>query len=242
MTTSVEIAVQDVAGAQLAFDAGADRIELCQALGATGGLTPSAALIEATVATGVSVHALIRSRPGGFVYSDAELELMAREVELTIAAGAAGVVIGALTAGGELDVKAMRTLVGAARAAGAAEVTCHRAFDVVSDRLDTLDALAELGVVRVLTSGGAPRVGAGLDALAELVDHNSGVQIMAGGGVRIDDIPTLVNSGMHAVHLSAKKVVPDPGSSGPGGGAGGGLEMTDGDTVRAAIESARAAH
>ncbi len=232
MATHIEIAVQDVEGARIAFDAGVDRIELCQALGATGGLTPSAALIEQTVATGASVHALIRSRPGGFVYSAAEIDLMAREVELTVAAGADGVVIGALTADGVLDEGALRALIAAA---GSAEITCHRAFDVVPDRLQTLDALAELGVARVLTSGGAPRVGQGLDALAELVRHDSGVQIMAGGGVRLEDIPALRAAGLHAVHLSAKKLVADPGTSGPGGGSGGGLEATDAELVQAAV-------
>lgn len=248
MPTAVEIAVQDVAGAQVALAAGADRVELCQALGATGGLTPSAALIEAVTATGIAVHVLIRSRPGGFVYPTAEIDLMAREIELTIAAGASGVVIGALAADGTLDSGAMRTLITAAheaRGVGATppvEVTCHRAFDVVPDRLRALDTLAELGVTRVLTSGGAPNVGAGLDALAQLVRHDSGVQIMAGGGVRVEGIPGLIGLGVHAVHLSAKKIVTDPGASGPGGGAGGGLEVTDADVVRAAIESARAAH
>ncbi|WP_268236938.1 copper homeostasis protein CutC [Agromyces bauzanensis] len=37
----VEIAVQDVAGVRIALEAGAARVELCQAL-ALGGLTPSA--------------------------------------------------------------------------------------------------------------------------------------------------------------------------------------------------------
>lgn len=246
MTIAVEIAVQDVTGAQVAVAAGADRVELCQALGATGGLTPSAALIEAVVATGVAVHVLIRSRPGGFVYTAAEIDLMAREIELAVAAGAAGVVIGALAADGTLDLDAMRTLIHAAhpaRGIGAArtvEVTCHRAFDVVPDRLRALDTLAELGVTRVLTSGGAPSVDEGLDALAQLVRHDSGVQIMAGGGVRIENIPGLIGLGVHAVHLSARTIVTDPGVSGPGGGTGGGLEVTDSEVVRAALDAVRA--
>ena len=44
MTAALEIAVQDAAGAHAAIAAGADRLELCQAL-AVGGLTPSIALI-----------------------------------------------------------------------------------------------------------------------------------------------------------------------------------------------------
>ena len=48
-TPLIEIAVQDPAGARTTLAEGADRIELCQALG-VGGLTPSIALIEAAVA------------------------------------------------------------------------------------------------------------------------------------------------------------------------------------------------
>ena len=40
-TVAVEIAVQDVAGVRVAIAEGADRVELCSALG-LGGLTPSA--------------------------------------------------------------------------------------------------------------------------------------------------------------------------------------------------------
>ena len=45
-TVSLEIAVQDAAGARAAFAGGADRIELCQALASTGGLTPTGYKIE----------------------------------------------------------------------------------------------------------------------------------------------------------------------------------------------------
>ena len=46
---AVEIAVEDMLGARIARDAGADRLELCANL-ASGGLTPTQALVEAVVA------------------------------------------------------------------------------------------------------------------------------------------------------------------------------------------------
>lgn len=233
---TIEIAVQDVVGARIAHAAGADRVELCQALGATGGLTPSHALIEAAVGVGVSVHVLIRSRPGGFVYTSEEIDLMARDVELTVAAGAHGVVVGALTSRGAFDLGAMRELTAAA---GAAQVTCHRAFDVVPNQAEALAHLAELGFARVLTSGGAARSIDGATELASLAARGSGVEIMAGGGVRLEDIPALLGLGLDAVHLSAKAVIVDPGQAGPGGGADDGLEVTDEDRVRAAVSAVR---
>lgn len=59
---ALEIAVQDAVGARIAFDAGADRVELCQALSSTGGLTPSAGTIEAVLQaaqTGARVAVLV---------------------------------------------------------------------------------------------------------------------------------------------------------------------------------------
>lgn len=60
------------------------------------------------------------------------------------------------------------------RAGRAVEVTFHRAFDLVPDRLAALDTLIGLGYTRVLTSGGAPSVPEGLTALSELASHAAG--------------------------------------------------------------------
>ena len=69
----LEVAVQDAAGALAALAAGADRLELCSALG-TGGLTPSLGLIErvaaATTHAGAGLCVLIRPRDGDFVYTE----------------------------------------------------------------------------------------------------------------------------------------------------------------------------
>ncbi|MCF8589211.1 copper homeostasis protein CutC [Gordonia liuliyuniae] len=232
--TALEIAVQDAAGAAIALAGGADRVELCAALGATGGLTPTLGSLEATTATGVGVHVLIRGRPGGFVYTRAEVTTMAADIGHLVGAGASGVVIGALNEDAAVDRDATASLIAAARGAGAVDVTFHRALDAAADPLVALQVLAELGVDRVLTSGGAPTAGDGLDVLAALVEADSGVQIMAGGGVRPDTVPELVAIGVDAVHLSARTLVADPGKSGPGGGVSGGLEATDPDVVAAA--------
>lgn len=237
--TAVEIAVQDVAGARLARDLGADRVELCVALGLTGGLTPGIGLVRAVVEVGLPVHVLVRHRPGGFVHSDDEATALEAEVRALVLAGAAGVVVGALTAGREVDRRRTGALV---RAADGAEVTFHRAYDVVVDRGAALDVLADLGVTRVLTSAGADRAGDAVDAMAVLARRAGGrVQVMAGGGVRPDDVGALVAAGVDAVHLSARGPRQDAGPAGPGGGQGVALEATDGAVVAAAVAAARAA-
>ncbi|QRY64445.1 copper homeostasis protein CutC [Gordonia sp. PDNC005] len=229
--TALEIAVQDAAGAAVALAGGADRVELCAALGATGGLTPSPATIAAAVATGVEVHALIRNRPGGFVYTEDEITVLADDVRRAVDLGATGVVIGALRPDGALDTAATAILLDAA---GDADVTFHRAIDIVSDPVRALRQLADIGVLRVLTSGGAPKAGDGLDTLSALISADTGVEVMAGGGVTPESIPALLAIGVDAIHLSAKAVVADPGATGPGGGTSVGLETTDPAVVAAA--------
>ncbi|WP_348787393.1 copper homeostasis protein CutC [Leifsonia sp. NPDC080035] len=241
-TVAVEIAVQDVAGARVALTEGATRIELCSALG-LGGLTPSAGLLRSAVAVAAEagadgfVHALIRPRGGGFAYDAGEIATTLQDIRFAREAGAAGVVIGALTDAGRVDADAVARFVDAAEGM---QVTFHRAIDTVADPVAAAETLLELGVARILTSGGAARSIDGVDGLRALAQRFSGaLQIMAGGGVAVDDIPALVASGVDAVHLSARlRVQGDP--SGPGGGDDA-YDITDPGTVRAAVAAAASA-
>lgn len=236
---AVEIAVQDRAGVRVALEAGADRIELCSALG-VGGLTPSAGLIEAAVAEAQGaardgfVHVLIRPRAGGFVYDADEVELALADIRYARRAGASGVVVGALDAVGAVDTDAVARFVAEA---GDLEVTFHRAIDIAPDPLGALDTLAALGIRRILTSGGASRSIDGVGMLAALVAESAGrVQVMAGGGVGVSDIVGIAATGVDAVHLSARTTV--TGSpSGPGGGAAS-YDVTDAAVVREALAAA----
>lgn len=230
----LEIAVQDSTGARAAFAAGADRVELCQALAETGGLTPSAGTVEAVLEAAGSaqrVAVLVRPRPGGFVYDAEEIALVAADVRQIVRCGAGGVVVGALRADGAVDVEAMRRWVDAA---DGADVVFHRAIDTLADPVAIIDELADLGIRRVLTSGGAARSIDGIDAIAALVRGSAGrVQIMPGGGVRVADIPAFVSAGADAVHLSARRASGDTAPSGPGGGVSG-FDRTDPEIVAAA--------
>jgi copper homeostasis protein len=202
---ALEIAVVSAAGAVVARDGGADRIELCAAL-ELGGVTPSQGLVEAAVATGIPVHALVRSRPGDFVYDADEVATMLREIRAIAAAGVAGVVVGALDADGALDVPGIERFAAAAReVAPDVEVTVHRAIDRAADPVAAAAVLPRLGVTRVLTSGGAPTAPEGTTTLAAMVLAAGDVQVQAGGGVTPTDIPALAATGLAAVHLSAKR-------------------------------------
>lgn len=207
----LEIVAVGVQGATVAAEEGADRIELCSAL-ELGGLTPSQGLMDAAqeaVAGRLEIHPLVRSRPGDFLYSAAELDTMAREIRFLLTQGADGVVVGVLTAIGDIDVQATRRLADAARVTNPkAQLTFHRAIDQTPDPAAAVEQLVELGFTRVLTSGGAPTVGAGLATLGRMAQRAAGrLEVMAGGGLALDDIPALHAAGLSAVHLSAKSTV-----------------------------------
>jgi copper homeostasis protein len=209
----LELAVEGVAGVRLAASVGAARVELCAALAETEGITPSIGTVEQACEFGLPVHVLVRPRPGSFTYSAEELDVIDRDVFAALGAGAAGVVVGILAADGNPDVAAIRRVVEAVRERNPdAEVTFHRAFDAAlaagADPAGALTRLEQAGVARVLTSGGSPDCSAGLPMLGHLVDlgrkHAPSVQVMAGGGVTLGLVPALLQSGVHAVHTSAR--------------------------------------
>lgn len=221
----VEIAVQDSAGAAIADDAGAVRAELCVGL-PLGGLTPSIGLIRRirALVPALPLHVLIRPRPGGFTYSPIELDVMATDIEAAAAEGVAGVVVGALTTSDDVDAGALRVL---RQVAPAVEYTFHRAIDHTPSPVEALEAISAAGFSRVLTSGGAPSAIQGLEALGAMVAAQSGLTILAGGGVALGDLPALSAVGITEIHLSAKAT-----HHPPGGGIALGVSDTEGNSYQ----------
>ena len=97
----IEVCCSSLHEAREAEEAGAIRIELCAAIGC-GGVTPSHGTIEAIMKSGLKldVNVLIRSREGGFCYTEQEIDTMCRDIEFCREMGVHGVVIGALTENG----------------------------------------------------------------------------------------------------------------------------------------------
>lgn len=194
-----ESCVESAAAAEASALGGADRIELCANLGA-GGTTPALDEVErAAGALAVPVFAMARIRPGSFVYDANDVVATIREISALKAAGAHGIVLGALTTAGAIDIPATARLIEAARPL---PVTFHRAFDDARNLDAALDALVTLGVERVLTSGGAATAPAGAATLRRLVGSaGSALTVIAGGGVRPHNVAALVaGSGVCEVH------------------------------------------
>jgi copper homeostasis protein len=132
MPHTVEIIATRPEDALDALRGGADRLEICSALG-TGGITPSLGLFEAIRrSVDLPLFVLMRPREGNFIYSKAELGVLLTDVQRFIDAGADGFVCGMNTADGRVDVPNMRRFV---KAANGKPVTFHRAIDVCSDVL-----------------------------------------------------------------------------------------------------------
>ena len=196
----VEAAVESVAHARRAEADGADRLELCVSL-SLGGLTPSAGLLRSVrAAVDLPIHVLVRPRPGDFIYTPDELAVMCADAREARRCGADALVVGCLTRDGVVDRPAMAAL---RQAAGTTPLVAHRAVDAAWDLAETIEAMADLGISRVLTSGGAPSAEQGLPLLSTLVGHwGERLTILAGGGVRAGNVRRIVEgSGVREVHV-----------------------------------------
>ncbi|MCM1319388.1 MAG: copper homeostasis protein CutC [Muribaculaceae bacterium] len=209
---TVEICCGSLRDVLAAKAVGAERIELCSGL-AEGGLTPSYALIRAAVAAGIKqVNVLIRPRPGDFLYTEPEIELMSSDIWAAIEAGATGIVIGALTAEGDIDTTTCRRLIDAAIQASAAQgrpkpyITFHRAFDVCREAGTALEAIISLGADCLLTSGMAPTALEGASVIKKLVEQSAGrLSIMAGAGISPQNGADIIAAtGVTAIHSTAR--------------------------------------
>lgn len=203
MHRTLEICCASYTSALAAQSGGADRIELCMGL-ELDGLTPSPGLLRKTrQSLSIPVFVLIRPRAGNFCYSEDEMEVMLEDIAQSKTLGADGIVCGALHPDGRLHYEQTARLVAAAHPL---PFTFHRAFDVCTAPLEAIDQLVSLGVSRILTSGGAPNALAGAEALRRYIEYaGDRLRIMAGGGIRPDNLSLLLQTApLQEVHSSAK--------------------------------------
>lgn len=184
----LEVCVDAVEAAKIVEAAGADRIELCGNL-AAGGTTPSMGLINRCVdELSIPVFVMIRPRGGDFCYTDSEFATMKAEVELVVAAGAAGIVFGMLNPDGTINEDQTAELV---QAAQGLPCTFHRAIDVCKKPLEAVTKLEELGISRILSSGQQANAWDGRELLKQMVELSTTMTIMPGSGVNASNIQEL---------------------------------------------------
>ena len=205
---TLEVIACSVDDCRAVQEGGGDRIELCSAL-ELGGLTPSLGLlIAARQAVRLPIMAMLRPRPGGFCYSEAEFAVLLADADLALRYGADGLVFGCLHAGGTVDAERTAAVV---QLAGDRQTVFHRAFDVTPDPFAALDALVRLGVTRLLSSGRQPSALAGAANLAAYRAHvGERLQILPGSGITPANVAEVLRrTGCDQVHASLSGRVED---------------------------------
>ncbi|MDR7129180.1 copper homeostasis protein [Algoriphagus sp. 4150] len=199
----LESPVFNVEAAMDAAGYGVDRLELCANF-PEGGETPSAGMLKfLKTEIDIPVFVMIRPRGGDFAYSQKELMVMKRDIELLDELGADGFVFGVLDNHGFVDTDSCKSLL---RAASGKPCTFHRAFDASADYFDSLEKIIACGFDRILTSGGRNSVTEGLDTLRELLGKaEDRISIMPGGGTKPEHVLELKKTGfLKEIHASCK--------------------------------------
>lgn len=200
----IEVCANSVLSAIAAEKGGADRVELCDNL-YEGGTTPSAAMIfQAKQQTAIDLFPIIRPRGGDFFYSEMEMQIMLKDMEIARQMGADGFVIGCLSTDGKVDYEKCARLIDAAKGL---PITFHRAFDLCVDAFEALDVIKELGVQRILTSGQKNKAMDGVSMITDLVKvAGSDLSIMAGSGVNEENVLDIARQTQaRAFHVSLRE-------------------------------------
>ena len=186
-----EACVESFEKALEAQNNGANRIELCENL-AVGGTTPSYGTVKVCLEKlDIPIFPMIRARGGSFVYSKDEIEIMKEDIKIFKELGVKGVVLGCLTSDNKIDLELTKKLVNLAYPM---EVTFHKAIDEIQNPLDYIDNLINIGIKRILTSGGKVTALEGKDLINEMIKKSNGrLKIVVAGKVTKENLNELAN-------------------------------------------------
>jgi copper homeostasis protein len=181
-TPILEVCANSLASALAAQTGGAYRVELCDNL-YEGGTTPSLGCIKlAREELDIKLNVLIRPRGGDFLYTENEMEIIRRDIQLCKQTGVDGVVVGFLTPEGDIDIDRTKEII---KTAHPMSVTFHRAFDMCKDPYKALEELVDLKVDRILTSGQRNSAPKGVELISELIEiAGDKVIIMPSAGLK----------------------------------------------------------
>lgn len=204
MDYQFEICANSVESCLAAQKGGANRVELCAGI-SEGGTTPSSGeIVTARELLDIKLHIIIRPRGGDFLYSEQEIRIMEKDIQMAHQIGVDGVVFGCLTPEGYIDTSNTKLLIEAAKGLS---VTFHRAFDVCINPYQALEELIALGVDRILTSGQQSTALQGLPLIKELVHQAADrITILPGSGINENNILQIAReSNAREFHFSARE-------------------------------------
>lgn len=197
-----------------ALEGGADRLELCSCLD-VGGLTPTKELVGLAVQAvkeenfDVKLYAMVRPRPGDFVYSQKDIDQIEKDINWLVQGHGTrveGVVFGFASEHKQVDLENTRRFCEIVRSHGL-DVTFHRAFDEMWDLDTALEDIIACGIGRVLTSGGKETADKGAIAISALVEKfGDRISIMAGAGVHSANVKRVLEiTKCYEIHGSFKR-------------------------------------
>jgi copper homeostasis protein len=199
----LEICVTSPQDAIIAYQNGAQRIELCANLD-IGGTTPSYSdILNTKKSIPIPVHVLIRPRGGNFVYNDAEVEKMILDIQFCKSTEIHGVVLGVLDNNISIDIEIMKIFIEAAKPM---QVVFHKAFDEIENKEKGIIELINLGVNYVLTAGTKGTAIQGKSQLKVLLEMTSNkIIVMPGGNIRASNILQIMETGSYNwIHSAAR--------------------------------------
>ncbi len=201
-----EIIVTNVAEAIMAEKYGADRLELIDDF-TFGGLTPDPLLIK-QVCESVSIPVNVMLRPHGrnFVYNQSEIRHLMYEIEYVRGSTwADGIVFGALTEAGNIDLSLLAQVI---KEKERLKLTFHRALDVSTDIFSSYRELLDYPEVDyVLTSGGMDTAFAGAETIKQMLalkGERNNCSILAGCGITPSNaLDVMKATGVEQIHVGS---------------------------------------
>ena len=203
-----EACIENFNEAIKASQLGANRFELCSDLHHSGTTPSFGTAKEIKKKLQIPLHCIIRPRKGNFVYNSSEVDIMIYDIQHFINyANIDGIVIGALTKDGLIDIETIKKVISVAKEMNNnLSITFHMAFDEIKDieqnYKENIDLLIELGCDRILTKGGKTNAIDGKDNIKKYIEYaNKRIIIMPGGGVNNSNYIDLVKyTGAKEVH------------------------------------------
>lgn len=205
MDITIEVCCGTYYDAINAAKGGADRIELTSSI-YLGGLTPSVSSLKLIKEnTDLEVASMVRQRGAGFSYNEIEFTCMYEEAKDLLENGTDAIVFGFLNNDFTINQFYTEKMVNLSHKYNR-EAVFHKAFDITSHDEKALQTLIDLGVDRVLTSGGKSSAIEGKDNLKKLFSYSKGkIEILAGGGVNSTNALELIKyTGVKEIHSSCR--------------------------------------
>lgn len=186
----LEIIGMCVEDAKVIESCGADRIELVSAL-TEGGLTPGYGTIEKVInSVNIPVNVMVRNHAKSFIYSEYDIEIMKKDIEIIKSLGANGIVFGMLDKFKNIDEENLIKLL---EVADDLDVTFHKAIDEtdIKKSMEVLNKYKK--ITNILTAGGSEKIDCNMEQIKYMIKESNNINILLGGGLNFNNIETIKN-------------------------------------------------